>query len=216
MKAFVGTCLLLTLAALAVLGQERYVKPVDDAPKDASFLKFRNRVLKAVTAKDAKYIRSVLYNKIQVDFGGGAGIKDFLETWKNLVPTSDFWAEFGWVASHGGRFGSPGEPKQFWAPYTFSGWPDDLDSFEYAAITGERVRLRSAPNANALVIGYLDFTIVKPKYTNDSNPKWIEVETIGGKRGFVAAEFVRSSVAYRASFSKIGGRWLLTSFISGD
>jgi hypothetical protein len=209
----------LTLILIAAASaQERFLKPVDEGPNDASFVAFRARVIKAVAAKDAGFIKSILYKDVHVDFGGGQGVADFLKTWKNLRPSSEFWKEFGWALAHGGSFSKGEGPglKQFWAPYTFSSWPEDLDSFEYAAITGDRVRLRTRPDSASGIASYLDYNIVKPKYDNTPAAKWVEVTTLGGQRGFVAAEFVRSPIAYRAGFSKINGKWRLASFVAGD
>jgi hypothetical protein len=39
---------------------------------------------------------------------------------------------------------------------------------------------------------------------------------LGGKKGFVKAEFVRSPIDYRAIFEKKGRNWKLTAFVAGD
>jgi hypothetical protein len=45
---------------------------------------------------------------------------------------------------------------------------------------------------------------------------WLMVETLGGKKGYVKAEFVRSPVSYRAGFNKVNGKWKLRLFLAGD
>ena len=45
---------------------------------------------------------------------------------------------------------------------------------------------------------------------------WYEIKTLGGKKGFVKAEFVRSPIDYRAGFEKKSGKWKMTFFLAGD
>ena len=54
------------------------------------------------------------------------------------------------------------------------------------------------------------------KGEDDWEYDWYKVETLGGKKGFVKAEFVRSAVDYRAGFEKKKGVWKMIFFIAGD
>jgi hypothetical protein len=41
--------------------------------------------------------------------------------------------------------------------------------------------------------------------------------TLGnGRSGFVRREHVRSVIDYRATFEKVDGKWLMTTFLAGD
>lgn len=218
-KAAIFTILLVVGGALSASSQERFLQPVDDGPDDASFVAFRVRALRAAAEKDAVFIKSILDKDIRVDFGGGSGVKDFLKSWDGLSAASDFWAEFEYALKHGGEFAKMKNrgPKQFWAPYIYASFPDDLDGTVYAAVTGENVRLRAKPDASSKVLGQLSFNIVKTIYNDGtSNAKWVEIETLGGKRGWVSTDYVRSPIGYRACFAKIGGEWKLTIFVAGD
>lgn len=217
-RSSVFAAIVIVLATLSIAAQERYLKPVDEAADDQSFLAFRNQLTKAVAAKDAKFIRSILAKDVLVNFGGSNGVSGFMEQWESLGPKSEFWSKFGWVISHGGEFAKMKNrgPKQFWAPYTYASFPEDLDGTEYGTVVGERVRLRKAPNANADVIGYLSYNLVKPYFDANETKGWMQIVTTGGKRGFIAAEFFRSAVDYRAGFEKRQGKWQLTAFVAGD
>lgn len=204
-------------ALLGASAQERFLKPVDEGPKDASFVAFRKLATGAVARKDAKFIRSILAKDVIVNFGGTNGVRGFMGEWKDLSPASGFWKEFGWVISHGGKFETEkGSPKQFWAPYTYAFFPDDLDSGDYGTIAGERVRLRKAPSLTAEVIDFLDYNLAKPYFDGNETEGWMQIVTLGGKRGFIAADFFHSPLDYRAGFSKVNGKWLMTAFVSGD
>jgi len=225
LRSIIALTAITLLSLVPAIAQERFLQPVDEGPQDASFKAFRDKALKATAAKDAAYIRSIIAKDISVDFGGGGGTADFLKAWKNLSKTSSFWSEFQFVLSHGGEFQKMKNrgPKSFWAPYIFTSFPEDLDAFEFAAIAGDNVRLRKTPDAKGLIIAHLSYNIVKPDYLGSpepadpkQDPEWIKVETVGGMKGYVSSEFVRSPIGYRACFTKIGNNWKLTAFVAGD
>ena len=204
-------------------GQERYVRPIDEAAKDASFLAFRTKLIEAAKRRDTKYILSIVDRKIEISFGGLVGIEDFKKTWKLSNSNSEFWKEFLAVITNGGTFVEESGSKMFFAPYTFGTFPEDLDGFEYSAIFGNNVNLRAKPDLRSKAIAQLSYNVVKVDYQNSVKKKgakdeysWLKIETLGGKKGFVKAEFVRSPIAYRAGFEKKNGKWKMTVFIAGD
>ena len=214
----------LFLFAFAVLGQERFVRPVDQAKLDPSFYSFRTKLIEAAEAHDAKFILSILDPKIELSFGGDAGIQDFKKIWEIEKSGSKFWEEFLPVIKNGGSFFRDGQRRTntFFAPYTFNSFPEDLDSFEHSVIFGSNVNLRERPDPASKVIATLSYNIVRME--NDENeagagtdmPDWYRVKTLGGLRGYVKADFVRSPIAYRAGFEKKRGVWKMIAFISGD
>lgn len=216
--------LLIGMIAISALAQERFVRPVDEAAKDPSFLAFRTKLIAAAERHDVNYIYSVIDPKIKLGFGGEDGIGNFKKTWKLENKSSDFWSEFLTVIKNGGSFQEKG--KLFSAPYTFSSWPDDLDPFDYLVIFGNNVNLRDAPSRDGKVIGNLSYNIVtvdteKSVLNNaakeeDRRYLWYKIKTLAGKEGFVSADFVRSSIDLRAGFEKVRGKWKLTFFLAGD
>ncbi len=215
--------LLLFALAVSGFGQERYVRPVDEAKQDASFYAFRTRLIAAAEKHDAKFINSVLDPKIQLSFGGHAGLKDFKEMWAIEKPNSKFWDEFLPVIKNGGSFFKEGKTKIFYAPYTFNSFPSDLDGFEHFAIFGNNVNLRERPDAGSNIVDRLSYNVVKieneatvMKPGNSDEADWYKVATLGGKTGYVKAEYVRSPIDYRAGFEKKRGQWKMVTFIAGD
>ena len=208
---------------LNVSAQERYVQPVDEAKKDASFLAFRTKLLAAAKTRDAKYVLSIVDQNIMNSFGGDGGIKEFRETWKINSPNSKFWSELLKVMTNGGTFSEEDGSKMFSAPYTFDGFPEDLDVFDYSSIFGNNVNLRVKPDLSSKTVTQLSYNIVKVDYQNsvkksgsEDEYSWLKIETLGGKKGFVKSEFVRRPLDYRAGFVKKNGRWKMTFFIAGD
>jgi hypothetical protein len=212
-------CLIL-FAVFNVFAQDRFVKPVDEAQKDESFLAFRTKLIQAAKHRDTKYILSIVDADIKNSFGGDDGIQEFKEWWKINDAKSEFWKEFLPVISNGGQF-IAGENNLFCAPFSFTAFPEDLDAFSYSVIFGNNVNLRSKPNINAPIISTLSYNIfemvkaVKDK-ENSENVSWYEIRTLGGKEGFIKPEYARSPIDYRACFEKKNGKWKMTAFIAGD
>lgn len=202
--------------------QERFVKPIDEASKDASFLAFRTKLVEAVRRRDAQYVLNITDRNIQIGFGGDNGIEEFKRFWKINRSNSKFWNEFLTVITNGGKF-EKGNAKLFYAPYSFNSFPEDLDSFEYSMIFGSNVNLRERADLKSKTVARLSYNIVKVDFddsvkdkTNKDKYLWLKVKTLGGKSGFVNADFVRSPLDYRAAFEKRGGKWKMTAFLAGD
>lgn len=200
--------------------QERYVRPVDEGAKDASFKEFREKLVVAVKNRDKKFVLGILDPNVKLSFGGDGGIADFKKMWKIDSPRSKFWAEFSAIITNGGTFY---DEKTFAAPYSFTSFPDDLDAFQYSVIFGDKVNLRAKPALSAEVISQLSYNVVKVDYENSIKIKnqeneysWLKIQTLGSQTGFVSAEFVRSPIDYRAIFVKENGKWMLSAFIAGD
>jgi hypothetical protein len=222
-RKIVLTLLLAAFSIIVVTGQERYVKPVDEANLDKSFLEFRTKLIAAAERRDANYIISILDPKIFVSFGGETGISDFKKFWKLSSKYTKFWDAFLPVIKNGGMFDRETGKRQdqFFAPYTFNAFPDDLDAFTYSVIFGNNVNLRERPAANARVLGQLSYNVVTivdtvSKKGNTDKADWHQIETLGGQKGWVKAEYVRSPIDYRAGFEKKGGVWRMTTFVAGD
>ena len=229
MRGFMKRLLIFFVLLLTAntFGQERFLKPVDEGTKDASFSAFRTRTIAAAERRDAKYIYGILDPKIHLSFAGESGVNDFKKIWKIESRDSRFWAEFLRVIRGGGSFGRDNRdrPTIFSAPYTYSNWPDDIDGFEYFVIFGNNVNLRESPSREGRVLDQLSYNFVKVDYDRstlkpsgeDSREfEWYYVETLGGKKGYVFADYVRSHIDYRAGFEKKGGQWKMIYFIAGD
>ncbi len=209
--------------ALAAAGQERFVRPVDEAAKDRSFLAFRTRLIAAAERKDAKFIDSIIDPDIKISFGIENGAANFRKFWNPEAKDSKFWEEFTAVIKNGGAFFGEGRNKYnaFAAPFPHTSWPDDLDAFEHQLIFGTNVNLREGPSVEAKVLDRLSYNVVKAVQDpeapmSEERPEWIKIETLGGKSGYVNSRYVRSPIDYRAGFEKKRGQWKMTFFVAGD
>lgn len=197
--------------------------PVDEGSKDSSFKAFREKLLEAARKRDKQFIVSILDPKIQNSFGSDGGLKEFQERWKLDSPDSELWNTLITILSLGGSFVASEGEMTFCAPYVFSRWPHNFDSFKYAAITGKNVRLRMQPNSTAPVVITLSYDIVKTDYEESMPEKagsdsytWVRVTTLTGTKGYISGKYVRSPIDYRACFSKANGKWVMTVLVAGD
>ncbi|HST21781.1 MAG TPA: SH3 domain-containing protein [Blastocatellia bacterium] len=198
--------------------KEAKLNPYDDAVRDPSFFIFRARLLEAIQQRDAQFVVSILSPNIKNSFGGNDGISEFQKYWKLERPDSKFWKTMIRVLALGGSFN---EETTFMAPYTYSKFPDEFDAFEHGVVIGENVKVRKEPKLDGQIIGTLSYDIVKVtewKPINEAGKKqaWVTVLLTGNARGYIAEDYIRSPIDYRAIFEKKNGKWQLTAFVSGD
>ena len=193
--------------------------PVDEAPRDPSFVQFRNELKAVIARKDAAKLFHYLASDIRLSFGGDYGAPEFHKMWKPFDKDTKVWAVLSLIVDNGGKFIAPGG---FAAPYAYAAFPEDLDGFEYVVVTNPQAVLREQPNANARALRKLDHDIVESvkssgKMQHEAGPNdWDEVKAATGQRGFVLSADVRSPVEYRAIFEKRKGKWVIQTLVAGD
>lgn len=204
--------------------------PVDEGFNDASFEKFRNRLLAAAKRRDTQFILSVLDEQVRLGGGGHRGVADFREQWRPEQKNSRLWQELTDILSLGGSFETSQGETRFCAPYVTSRWryiveefPDHSDAYTYAAVVKKNVKVRSKPSADAPVLTTLSFNVVKVNYDDSVNDesqedgfKWVKIDLPAAGHGYVSGDDVRSPIDYSACFKKTGGRWVMVSFAAGD
>jgi hypothetical protein len=210
------------LTALAVGGiglaaqsaPPRRLLPVDEAASRPDFFTFRAQLQASLARHDLAALMAVVHPKIKNGFGGDDGEANFESKWRPGDADSDVWEELAVVLALGGTFESA---DTFVAPYVFSRWPQGIDSFEHVAVVGDRVRIRTAPRADAESAGVNSFGILPlARPSAETAADWTAVRFPGTEVGYIASRFVRSPVGYRAFFSKRDGRWQMLMFLAGD
>jgi hypothetical protein len=186
---------------------------VDQAAANAAFLQFREQLLQAIGRKDAAFVESILAPDVRNEIEGETGVAAFRSKWHPDQAASKLWTVLGDILRLGGSFEPDGS---FAAPYTFSRFPDDLDSIETLVIIGSGVALRSAPRLDAPLLARLSYELVTADDPSRPITGWVRVRTETGQVGYVAEHLVRSPIDYRAGFAKRDGTWRLIYLVAGD
>ncbi|MGE3260491.1 MAG: SH3 domain-containing protein [Bacteriovoracia bacterium] len=208
------------LSAKAVTYKAYVLMPVDEAAKEKSFLDFRTKLLKAIEAKDAAYLSSILAKNIAFSFGGegdGDGPAGFRRMWNlNKHPErSKVWAELKAVVARGGKFNE--DLTSFDAPYVSAAWPSAYDSFDYSAVVEKDAIVRERARLDAPVLQKVSYEILRVTSDWSNKPNaWSTVILPNGKKGHIQNRFLQSPVGYRARFEKVGKDWKMATFIAGD
>ncbi len=205
-------------AAMARIIAEPRVPPIDTCRKTGSFPEFRQRFETAVAERDFALLEPLIDYDIETDFGGGEGMKSFADSWRGSSwKTSKLWDELDAIVALGCGGNQGG--GYYAMPRMFVVDLGDIDLFEAHVALGEAVPLRAKPSDAADIIALLDWalvTAVTPKPTKEAAPRWTEVMTADGTKGFVKSDQLRNPIDYRAVFQPRKGGWKMTAFIAGD
>lgn len=193
---------------------------VDQAQSSRDFFQFRQRLRQAVRDRNAGFIRSIVTPHTKLSFGGSLTLDDLdIDN-----PKAPIWLGMEKAFSVGcaKASGSAGTPT--WVcPHVFQVWPDNLDPFNYVAILGKNVNIRSQASINSPAVAVLSNEVVKlaplqRKVQLDLNNlhDWSFVILPNGRRGYVLNRYVYSPVGYRGFFEKIGKDWKMNFFVAGD
>ena len=216
---------ILSIFPSAGVAQVAKIYPVDEAAHDPEFFAFRARLLAALQNRDTNFLYGIVAPDILNSFGGDGGPDEFKEHWKPEQPASELWSTLTEILALGGKFRKtdPAQgygSKMFIAPYVFAVESDGYDPFEYGVTVGHGVRVREQASRTSAVLATLDFDVIRVtdwKHLPDADGRsWIAIQLRDGRRGYVAAEFIRSRITYRAIFVFREGRWLLKTLVAGD
>ena len=197
------------LAGVSACAQVRRLLPVNEpTTRDPALTRFVAELKEVVARRDESSLLKLLDPRVRSSFGGETGIAEFRQWWKLDQPGSKLWPLLERLLALGGVW----EGDSYVFPYVFARFPEDLDSFEHAAITGQGVWLRTNPSPEARGVRQLRYDVVRVLGQTD---EWWEVETLDGARGFVAERYVMSPVSYRLILGK-RGQWRITALVAGD
>jgi hypothetical protein len=192
--------------------------PRDEASSDPSFAAYREQLRAAVRAKDWTAMEKLIDPKIRTSFGGSGGTADF----RDRLDNKGMWQELDSILAMGGTFRELDRgQQQFCAPYVFSAWPEERDSFEHLAVIRDGAPLHGKNDPNSAVLATLRHEFVRiggedPLRNGVADPEWRHVETADGLSGWVKDADVRSPIDYRACFTKRSGEWKMDLLVAGD
>lgn len=203
---------LLLAAAAGRLGAQPVLAPVDQGPRDQSFIAFRDTLRRTIESKDSAALLAVIDPAIKISFGDENGVEAFRRQFKPESSNSEVWRELAAVIALGGIFQGR---DTFVAPYVFARWPDAIDSFDHVAVIGSGVRIRAKAASDGPLLATVSYAILEVAGTG-SPADWTEVVLPDSRHGYVASRLTRSPIAYRAFFTRANGAWRLSLFVAGD
>ncbi len=179
---------------------------VDEAEREPEFAAFRKAFLDAVGHRDPKELLTMVDDKLQ---------KPFAKKWElagEAPRESRIWESLRETLALGGSF----EKGVFIAPYVFSRWPQRYPQLEFLAVTVKKAVVREKPSESSRAVETLSHEIVGRYDDLPDPPLWRAVRTPSGRTGFLKSSESRSPADYRARFTRINGKWKLTSYSAGD
>jgi hypothetical protein len=215
-------CLVLLLSfATTCAAQEARLPPVDEGVTDATWPRFKARLIDALARRDQQFIRGILDRRIR-NMSDTDGIAEFEKLWEPQSAASPLWTELPKLLFLGGVFVKRYKNNiEFCAPYVHYKWPENAPGDADGAIIAKETLLKMQPAATAGTLGSLSYDLVAvidweiADDNKDSPQKWVKLKAKAGE-GYVPEEHVRSPLEYRACFANSGGRWRMTSLEVGE
>lgn len=201
------------------------LEPINQIDQDASLKKMVKDLQKIIKKKSVSRLVNYIDEDIKIGFGAENGRAAFMKHWGlNSTDTdnSEIWQELHAILNLGGVFFND---NSFSMPYVFDHFPENYDVFEFAAITGEHVRMRDQPNLKGEVITSLSYEIVKlasekatkKEEINGEEYPWVKIIRTNNQTGYVYGKYVRSPIDYRIFLEREeNGKWIITTFLAGD
>ena len=185
--------------------------PVEQCEAVPGFAAFRTELRAIIARQDEAALLKLLSDDVEVNFGGDRGPELFASNWKFAgSETSHVWKELATALERG----CVPTGDALLAPSLDVQLPEELDPFE-TWIALPKAVLRQRPSDRAPAIAELDWELLTTS-SDFTDPNWLDVKLVDGRRGFVRLDQVASPLGYRLVFEKRGGRWLITAFVAGD
>lgn len=201
--------------------QEMKLLPVDEAAKDPSWVSFRNRLLDALVKRDRKFILSIVDRNIRNSLDTPRGIAAFRKHWDFDSEESGIWRALPSALYLGSAWLKPEKgPRQLCAPYVAAKWPEDVDPFDYGAITAKEALVKAEPSSAAATVATLSYDLVPvtdwevADQARESGQKWVKIK-VHDKDGFVPEEQIHSPIEHRACFVKTENGWRMVALVIG-
>lgn len=200
---------ILALAALAMQAEAepKRLPPVDRC-REAGFTDFRAQLRSVIAAKDEDKLLAMLADDVRTDIGGARGRAAFAAAWAlDLREESRVWDELRKALA----FGCTAYGAALVSPPFVAQIPAGLNPFD-TVIAIPLTRLRTAKSNFAPGLGNLDWHIAT--VTDPSDPLWIGVSLLDGRRGYIRRNQVISLIERKLTFEKRDGQWVIAGFLA--
>jgi hypothetical protein len=212
---------LLLVCSFAAYAEQQQLPPVDEGMADATWPRFRTRLLDALAKRDQKFVLSILDSRIR-NISSKDGAAEFRKLWEPHAAESPLWVELQKVLFLGSTYVKRDKNVvELCAPYIRYKWPDDAPAGASGAIIAKDSLMKARPGPASATLQTLSYHLVRvldwevDDEDKASKQKWVKIQTAAGA-GFVPEEQIRSPLEYRACFVKRDGGWRMTGLESGE
>lgn len=208
------------LSAGLACAQPVKLAPVDEAAGDATWTRFRARLIDALIKRDHKFVDSIVDRKVR-NISGDDGIAEFRKLWELQKADSPLWSELPKVLFLGSARVKQEGSDEVCAPYVYFRWPANAPDDANAAVISREAIVQSRPSSASPAVSTLAYDLVHVSdwevIDEDKSSKqiWVAVKTAAGT-GYLPQEQVRSPLEYRACFIKREGNWRLSGLEVGE
>ncbi len=208
------------LALPCAVAQPLRLAPVDEAAGDATWMRFRARLIEALIKRDEKFVTGILDRNVR-NISGIRGTAEFIRLWELKSPQGRLWEELPKALHLGSAISRQEKTPEVCAPYVYFRWPGNAPDAANAAVIAREALLKARPSATAPTLQTLSFDLVEVSdweiadEAKDIRQVWVAIRTRAGT-GYLPEEQVRSPLEYRACFVKRDGVWRLTGLEAGE
>lgn len=211
-------CAALAGAGAPAFAQERKLPLVDEAASDASWQRFKKRLLGAIEKRDKQFLLSILDKNIRSQDERTRGIANFRKQWELDTDDSPVWRELASALQLGGAFiQREKRPRELCAPYLLGRWPDNVEPFKHGVVISRDTPVQAEPSTASAALGALSYDIVPvtdwevDDKAADAKQKWVKIR-YRNREGYIPEEQIRSPIEQAACFVKSGSGWRMTAF----
>ncbi len=202
----------------AALAQDRKLPLVDEAAGDASWQRFKKRLLAAIEKRDKQFLLSILDKNIRNQDERTRGVAHFRTQWELDTDDSPVWRELATALQLGSaHIQRDKRPRELCAPYLLGRWPDDVEPFKHGVVISRDTPVQAEPSTRAAALGALSYDIIPvtdwevDDKASDAKQKWVKVR-YRNREGYVPEEQIRSPIEQAACFVRSGSSWRMTAF----
>ena len=194
------------------------VKPTDDAPLDAGYLKFHKNLQKAVGTRNIEALIHLTSPDVMLGFGGSGGHDDLRALLEQSDPDNGLWLELERLVALGNvRTG----PDNYCAPYpgcmTLDTSPVFNDVFSTLVVVQANAPLFERPTDSSRVLKTLQHEkVMRVNSAIGSESDFERVQTHDGDVGYIRRAAVYSPVGLRIEVRRTHDGWKIDSLVAGD
>lgn len=185
--------------------------PRDECGNLPGWADFRAKLEQAVAQRDADGLAALADANIELDFGGGHGVKEM----RKRLDDKDYklWDQIDALLP----LGCAAQGDTATLPWIFARSPEDADPYSGMLVLGADVPARTKPDADAPALTTLNWPIVTYDGEEAPDPAFTKVTLPGGgKTAFVESTKLRGLIDYRLIANRTKQGWRITALIVGD